>query len=350
MKSVVYKFLYIVVFVLALNYIYKAFFWEKDIQKHSPIINQVRKLTTDSAEVVYFGESSNTTFREDDKDKRPISNMIADYYPGIKFGLVQKEATHAGNYLVLLKNIPARSTVKTVIITMNLRSFDASWIYSELETPLQKSMVLLQPRPALLNRIMLSFKGYDHKTVNERKLQYMMAWRTETLKFPFAFKYQNVIEWDRGLAKEGLIKNDGSRNEEATILACHYVKTYAFQIDTNKNPRIRDFDAIAELCHKRQWTLIFNLMAENVEKANELVGQELVFLIRQNHDLLVKRYSRRGVIVVDNLDNVPDEQYIDRTWTTEHYAEEGRKLIARNVADSLRKIYPSQYVRISPDK
>ena len=99
-------------------------FFEKDIQKHSDIINLLRKVVNDKDEIVYVAESSNIAYREDDNDKRSISDFIADYYPSIKFGNITKEASHAGIYYELLRNIPENSSVKTVIVTLNLRSFE----------------------------------------------------------------------------------------------------------------------------------------------------------------------------------------------------------------------------------
>jgi hypothetical protein len=143
------------------------------------------------------------------------------------------------------------------------------------------------------------------------------------------------------------IKNDsGEVDREQTILACHYIKAYGFQIDTLKNPRIADFDAIAELARERGWRLVFNLMAENMEKAEELVGEDLIFLMNQNRKLLKDHYGYRGVLVVDNLDVVEDEQYIDRDWTTEHYAEKGRKAIARRVAEALKTWYEDDFLDV----
>ena len=84
-------------------------------------------------------------------------------------------------------------------------------------------------------------------------------------------------------------------------------------------------------------------MAENIEKANDLVGEDLVFLMKRNRDFLVNRYHKDQVIVVDNLEDVPDMQFIDQDWTTEHYAELGRKIVAKNLADSLKQRYPQHY-------
>lgn len=84
-------------------------------------------------------------------------------------------------------------------------------------------------------------------------------------------------------------------------------------------------------------------MAENTQKAEQLVGEDLIYLMNENRKLLKDYYGSKGVLVVDNLDCVDDEQYIDRNWTTEHYAEKGRKTIARRVAGELRAWYGDQY-------
>ena len=102
-------------------------------------------------------------------------------------------------------------------------------------------------------------------------------------------------------------------------------------------------NAIVEMARERGWKLVFNLMAENMEKGGELVGEDLIFLMNENRKLLKERYGSRGVLVVDNLDAVEDAQFIDRDWTTEHYAEQGRKTIARRVAEELQRWYGDQY-------
>jgi hypothetical protein len=346
-KSIAIKFFLLIVLLIGFNYIYKYTFFQKDIQDHSPIINLVNDVVAKKSEIVYLGESSNNSYRTEDLDKRAISDFIADYYPSRNFGDITKGASHAGIYYELLRNIPEDSNIKTVIVTLNLRSFDANWIYSNLETALQKSIVLLKDRPPLLSRFFLAFKGYDIKTDAEREKQFKRKWKREILQFPEPFEYKNVIEWDKGLFHKGILNADGSKNEPLTALACHYVKTYAFQIDTLSNPRIKDFDRIVLLAKKRHWNLVFNLMAENTEKADFLIGKELIYLIKQNRDLLVKRYNRNNVFVVDNLEAVSSSDYIDQTWTTEHYAEFGRKTIAKNVAECLKKFYPDDFKNVT---
>lgn len=346
-KKITYRIALLLVGLVAMNFIYKQFFFEPDLQKHSDIINLPRKIYQEQDEIVYIGESSNFTVHPSDLDSRKISQMIADYFPGIKMGDITKEACHAGIYYELLRNIPDNSNVKTVIVTMNLRSFNADWIYSKLETPMQKSIVLLKNRPPLFNRLMLTFKGYGIKTDEECMEQKMKAWEHDPLSFPYPFEYANTRDWDKGKASNDFIKNpDGSKNYELTELACHYIKSYAFKIDVAKNPRIKDFDRLVKMAKDRNWNLIFNLMAENTDKADSLIGDDLLYLMNYNRDLLIDRYNRNGVIVVDNLEQVRDKYFIDQNWTTEHYSEMGRKIIAKNVALALKAFYPEQFTQV----
>lgn len=338
-KKITIRILSLLILLIAMNFIYKAFFYEKDIQEHSDILNKVRSIP-DDADIIYLGESSNTNYREDDDDQRPISDFIGDYLPNLTSCDITKNASHAGIYKVLLQNIPKDHPVGTVIVTLNLRSFNAQWIFSDLETPLQKSLVLIRKYPPLLNRALLSFKAFDDTSVEEREQQFKEKWEKDILEFPYDFPYENVIVWDRAMAEKGVCDMTGERSGALTSLACHYVKGFAFQIDTMDHPRIRDLDQIVSLAEKRGWLLVFNLMAENTEQAGELVGEDLLFLIEENRKILVDYFEARGVVVVDNMYAVPDEQFTDRTWTTEHYGEQGRKIIARNVASALKQWYP----------
>ena len=346
LKKLFYKTILFCILLVALNFIYTKWFYENDIQKHSELINIVREVPND-ADIIYLGESSNKTFREDDLDRRKISSFIGDYYPNLHTHDITKDAAHAGIYNILLENISNDNQVKTIIVTLNLRSFGAAWIYSDLETPLQKSILLIKDNPPLLNRFLLSFKVYDIKNKEERKNQFKEKWKNDKLYFEHEHPYKNVIEWDYWMATEGAKYTEGEKDQEKTDLSCHYVKSYAFIIDTLTNPRIKDFNNIVNLAKKKNWNLVFNLLAENTSTAKELVGDELVNMMNNNAEMLVHYFGRKGVIVVNNLNLVKNEEFIDQNWTTEHYAEKGRKIIARNTAIALKKWYKNDYVDIN---
>ena len=329
--------------LVAMNWVYSKWFFEKDLLEHSDIIELPRQVVADSCQVVYLGESSNNTYGYAESDHRKISAMVSAYFPKVRVGDMTKSASHAQTYYNMLKQVPKDAPVETVIVTMNLRSFDAGWIYSRLETALRKQIVLLQDYPPLMNRFLLAFKAYPIRSEEEWDAIARKHWKKDPLDFPYDFEWNNTHQWDSAMAWGGWHGFDGQRDQQLTELACHYIKSYAFQI-RDDNPRIKDFDAIVDLCRERGWHLIFNLMAENVDKANELVGKDLLFLMKQNRDYLMQRYdTQEDVTVVNNLDLVRDVNFIDQDWTTEHYYGEGRHIIAHQVAQALRRYYPNEY-------
>ena len=343
MKKLIYKFAILSLLLILMNWIYGKFLFKQDLLKHSDEVQLSWKMAEDSCEIVYTGESSNHSFSWSDNDRRKISDFVFDYFPDMTTGDMTKDASHAEVYYYLLENIPETTPVKTVIVTMNLRSFGYDWIESDLETAIQKQLVLLKDNPPLFNRFKLAFKAYDIKTEKERSDARAYHRRNEKISFPYPFAYDNIDDWDYAKAREGISLN-GQWNQPLTELACHYIKGYAFIIDDD-NPRIKDFDRIVELAKERGWNVIFNLMAENIDRANELVGNDLLYLMRKNRDYLINRYgTQENVTVVDNIGDVRNGLFIDKNWTTEHYQEMGRRTIAENVAQALREYHPDNYV------
>ena len=343
MKKFLIRILMAAALLFVLNWIYTKWFFKKDVAEHSDILELVWQVEADSCRIVYLGESSNVTCGAEETSKRKISAYLGDYFPNVKTGDMTKEASHAQTYYYLLKNIPRKSTVETVVVTMNLRSFDARWIYSNLETPLRKQLVLMEDYPPFMNRFLLALKAYPIRSEEELDSLTKQHWREDPLVFPFEFEWDNVYQWDSATAWQGRHNYEDEYDPKWTELVCHYIKSYGFQI-RDDNPRLKDFDDIVALSRKRGWHLVFNLLPENVDKANGLVGKELMYLMKQNHDYLLKRYGNlEGVTVVDNFNLVRDVNFIDQDWTTEHYYEEGRRIIAANVAEALKAFYPNDY-------
>ena len=328
--------------LVALNYVYTQFFFQADIKEYAQVYELIEALP-DSTEIVYIGESSNQTYSPYDVDKRKISEFLADYFPSIGVSDITKPASHAGTYYTLLTAIPESKKVKTVVVTLNMRSFNAQWIYSDAETSLQKETLLLKRFPALYNRFLLSFKGYDTTPEDEREAQMKNMWASEPIQMPRKFDFTNLKDWDHWLVHEGMKDENGNIDIPRKNLASHYLKAYGLQINFETNPRIKDFNNIVTLAKERGWKLVFNLMAENIDKAHELVGSDLTYLMRENRDKLVDYYLKKGVTVVDNLESVRDIDFIDQDWTTEHYTERGRRAVAKNVAVGLKKFYKHEF-------
>ena len=327
MKTVAKTLLILVVLCLLADGLYRLCFWRHDRVEYSgPFVALVDKIDYTGADILYLGESSNHTYGLDDTDTAWISEMIARHYPTLQVQNMTHDASHGEVYYQLLRNLRPTTPVTTVVVTMNLRSFGPDWIYSTLETVLQKRLVMMQNRPPLVNRAVLAFKAYDIKSTPERYAQMRHYWEHHPLP-----GHPSITAWA------------DSVNTDSLTIPGVFVKNYAFAIDTLRNPRVRDFDRIVRLAQQRGWNLVFNIPAEDVEWAESLVGPDLTHQMYHNAQLLQQYYTRKGVTVVNNVDAVPDSLFRDRDWTTEHYLQEGRKIIADNVAQALRQFQNADY-------
>src|SRR5690606_1786157 len=114
-----------------------------------------------------------------DSIQTSIAGMANLFYPALKIKTINKYATHAGIYKHWLREIDLKGAKpKALIVTMNLRSFDAAWIHSKLETQLQESVVFTRPFPNIVNRFLLSLQAFDNKSEQEREIEMLGEWRT----------------------------------------------------------------------------------------------------------------------------------------------------------------------------
>ncbi|MCE2743778.1 MAG: hypothetical protein LW701_09460 [Fluviicola sp.] len=284
------------IFLLIANQLYKATYWKKDVGNHSDSLESFWELPANT-ENIYFGESSNFHVVDPKKGRHSISIMLDSLLKDKKIGTVDKPGLHAGTYLAVLKNIPEEMPLKMIIVTMNLRSFDADWRNSVGENYLAKTKRLIAPNLPIIPN----------------------------------FKYNDVIKWDSAMAWHTWLGKNPNLTEENIGLACHYIKNFAFKIDPKTNQRIKDFDEIVEIAKKRHIKIVFNLLAENMAEANKLVGKELIYLMENNRKFLINRYHRNGNLVVDNLYAIQDNHFVDRNWPTEHYTRAGKLIIAKNI-------------------
>lgn len=318
-----------------LNELYFYTFWKSDVNKHADTLENLWVVPSNS-DAIYFGESSNFHITERDTFKHRISYILDDLLPEHKLATVDNAGLHLGTYLALMQNIPSQLSLKYIVITLNMRSFDATWRYSEFETNLSKLERLIAPGPKLWNKFLVSLNHYDNKSNAERLIQVQNAWKSEYFTIP-DIPYHNVADWDKAIAWGEWTGAKKNMNTDTISLAAHHVKNFAFDINLKTNERIKDLEEIINLSQKKGWVVYFNVLAENVSQTKELIGPGLVSLMKQNVTKLKKQYETEDVIFIDNLEILPDSCFVDRNWPTEHYNYTGKQIVAKRIAQKIKE-------------
>ncbi|MFY0674906.1 MAG: hypothetical protein JXQ87_16015 [Bacteroidia bacterium] len=326
----------LLVFALA-NFIYSKTLWFSDVDQYSDTLENLWP-HQDISDIIYFGESSNFYQEHPDTPKVRISDHLNRMIPELVIEEVDNAGLWASNYLHIMRHIPKDSKVKAIVVTMNLRSFGPTWQYDKNSNYLKQADELIKPRPKLLNRFMIALKAFDYiepKQLVEKKNE---AWE-QNLHFEFDLKYKSLFEWNKAMANGGHLRPDGGWDMERINLSCHYIKNFAFKIDVEHNPRIHDFDKIVAYAKERGWKLYFHLLSDNLEEADELVGNGLTNIMYCNFELLVKRYHKpeNDVEVINNAATVPNSEFRDRSFPTEHYSNDGKRLCAKTLAQKIKQ-------------
>lgn len=306
-----------------MNWVYTRSSYPAYVFDEAEQLIQVDKVA--NCDVVYTSASSNFSPDAWNESEKKISQFIGESKPELLIEAFNIPASTAKTHAILLRRIPQTSSIKTVIATINLRSFGADWQNSNLGTALNKKNVMYVDRPPLLNRFLVSLNFYDNKTELEREAIKLKTWAVSPL--PFSGSKSNVISW---CAEEKW----GDWTNPKRQLADQFIKQFAFVLD-DSNPTVHDFDDIVNECEERNWKLIFHILPENLEKADSLVGSDIIDLMVKNADWLEARYKSKGITVVNNLDLLPSDCFTDKDFPTEHYNEFGRRSIAKTIAEAL---------------
>lgn len=321
------------------NLLYTRFIWRKDLEENATLLVDLQDCQY-SSDALYFAESSNSNIASTDSLELRISDFIDRNLPEIRVGSVDHAGYHAGHFLPVIKRIDPSGPVRMLIVTMNLRTFGSDVIYSPNSASMFKSSRLSEPAPPLMNRLLTSLNYYDNRSGHELDILKWEDWVYDTLKSTepgITFPYNTTKAWCEVVK---FPDSTGQEDMHRRILADQNIKVYAFEI-TEENEIVQVFDKIAEIARKKDLRLVYNILAENIEQTDSLVGDNLVWLMKKNRDFLMDRYSSKGVLVVDNLGAVSNEHFNEReVFPTEHYDQTGRQIIARNVADSILRRFP----------
>lgn len=309
------------------NWIYNKFFFINFLQDHGTLLYYQENAL--DADYLYYSASSDFSYDpKTDTNKDRISKII-DENTSFKLKHVTEAAHHAGIFAPAIGRLK-ENEVKGIVVVMNYRSFSPEWLESFNENSLLQSKVLYEDRPNLVNRVLISLNAYDQVSDKEREENFLAMFKN--WKLPLEAPKNTIESWCQ-------VEKYGDWRNPKRQLADHIIKNYAFDLHQN-SPRMSDFDQIAVLASEKKLNLIFVIIPENTELSDSLLGKDIISIMNKNRSFLTNRYHKphENQYVLDIMDILEDDNFIDRLYPTEHYNFEGRKKVAVEIANYLNTI------------
>ncbi|MDA0783258.1 MAG: hypothetical protein O2814_01810 [Bacteroidetes bacterium] len=366
----------VVVFFAANFWYVSSGLYRQELAKFSPMAAKLDS-AFGNGDVVYLGESSNTSFNPwTDTFGYSVSEFLQMYLPQNRVKGVSHDGYHVGLFSQMLGLMPehwADSGRKTVVITVNMRSFGPSAMFNGNEASNQQEAIFYSHRTALLNRVYVSLHHYDNRDSREMERAKTQWFRTKDLRIGSGsgqhygsthggsglqaagetWYYHNTVKWWlRDLQRQFAPVSGDADLARVMPMAEAYLKEFAFLLD-EENPRVQALEAIVAKCKQEQVNVVFVLLMPNFDHAHRLFGEELTQLMDYNMDFLRKRFAgwekeydkgdfKVGYVDVQRLygDWAGGQHYTDQWYPTEHVDAHIRQFIAQKTAE---KILAFQY-------
>ncbi len=156
LKKILPKVILLLIALVGLNYIYKIILWQTDVIEYSGVNKAIK--STKNADILYLGDCSDSYFGPNKDHEKGISQLLDSLLPDKKVATISETSFHAGMFSTILNNLPENTRVKTIVVTLNLRSLSANVLHAFTANATQQRITILNKRNALLNRFLLTFK------------------------------------------------------------------------------------------------------------------------------------------------------------------------------------------------
>ncbi len=323
----------VILFFVA-NFFYAKFMFARDVKKYSPlkpVLDSVYK----TADIIYLGESSNTSFNPwTDTLSQSIADFIQGYMPFKKVGSISHESFHLGLFRKILVLYP-RDSQKTIIVTLNIRAMSPPSVFSGTEARNQQEALFYSDRLPLLTRIFLSLHYYDNANASEREREKMRTWRTRSIKLGQG-SWETARDW---MYANNKFNDKHPVPTKLRDMSDAYIKEFGFLLDAH-NPRVQDLRAMIAFAKANHIPILFHILPENLEYARALWGQQLVQYLEYNHGYLLHMLQKENMEYVDNFAIARGVDFTDQWYPTEHFNTRIRRLIALSLAQKLNPAGP----------
>jgi hypothetical protein len=268
--------------------------------------------------IVYLGDSTIKTCDPSDTDRRSISKILG-YDLGKKIVSISHGAYHLGVYKDFVTYLSTHNTPSTVIIPINMRSFSTQWDLNpgqqfEKESFLLEKGVFWSP----LYKPVSIYTSFFNDSLSKS------AWRN-----------MKVYDYGRYAGTVSEFENISYETVSPQKIRNKIVFHYRYQLRPNHRKLIA-LDAICKQSKRNNIRVVFYITPidnDYIDSAYKGTAQ----IIQKNVAVVKGVISQNGLSVIDMSSALPSCSFgwkVDK-YPNEHLNEQGRKYVARTLANAL---------------
>jgi hypothetical protein len=286
-------------------------------------IQQLDGLLTHDTNVIYFGDSTITSFAEFEENKDFISTLLQEMQPNQTIGRISYPAYHLGvfleyaRYIVNQKHLP-----QVVIIPINLRSFSPGW---DLNPGYQfdKEVRFLQQNNNLF------VKAFDTSLSIFRWYKPKITQKTfeTTSVYNGSEKVGVVEEFEKIFSEASTLANKGN------ILIYNYL--YDLRPEHRK---LQSMLELVDIYHANNIHVILYITPIDYQLGESLLGDSFSEQVTQNTALITSMLAEKDVVLLDLSNCLTSEYFGWHEYPNEHLNENGRFFVAEKLSRELDRL------------
>ncbi len=316
MKSFLFKFLYFSMLLLMTQTIFTVVTWNywEDIINAPKEITQLNNYLSHQVDMIYFGDS--TLFLP--PSPTPIPVLLQNKLPTDTIGALYHSAYHMDIYLSFCQYIVQSDYhPKLIIIPINLRSFSVSWDMKpgwqfETEKRIIGNYHSLPFR--MVSKPISIFDGFKPKITKDIFLNTPV----------FSGKTQIGTNYDFENMPPDWSPEEYERN--------NFIRYYMYSLDKNHR-KVQSMIEIAKILKENDIDLLFYITPINYQAGEQLLGNEFNQRLIENTDVIKTALIEQGVETLDLTFRLESTFF----RVAEHLSEEGREIVAEEIAKQILK-------------
>lgn len=256
-------------------------------------VSLFKKYLKKNVEVIYFGDSSATSYSYQDQNKSPIQGFLAEDLKKYQVGAITHPAYMMDTFEKYVKYLTDHNqTVKIVIITVNLRSFS---------------------------------KEIEENPMNEfRKAKIFLDYPSPLLNIFYqpmaAFKVYKVDE------TSNLTDSNDTMVQQLTL-------RYMYELSPNQKG-VKAMEKLKKDLKGSNVKALFYITPVDYQAASQYVGEAFEKKVSQNISLIKETLDQPNIDVLDLSFGLNHESFDwPGIYMNEHLKEDGRRFVAEQLAD-----------------